>query len=36
MGSVLAFNPAAPGLILGFPEDLFLTEINFLDVADIN
>ena len=36
MDSVLASHPAAPGSILAIPEDLFLTEINYLDVAEIN
>ena len=33
---VLASHPAAPGSILGIPEDLYLTEINSIDVAEIN
>ena len=36
MDSVLTSHPVAPGSILGVPEDLFLTEINSLDVAEIN
>ena len=36
MESVLDSHPAAPGWILGVPEDLFLTEINSLNVAEIN
>ena len=36
MDSILASLPAAPGSILGVPEDLFLTEFNSLDVAEIN
>ena len=36
MNSVPASHPAALGSILGVPEDLFLTEINYLDVAEIN
>ena len=36
MDSVLALNPAALGSILAIPEDLLLTEIYFLYVAEIN
>ena len=36
MDSVLASHLAAQGSILGVPEDFFLTEINSLDVAEIN
>ena len=35
MESILASHPAAPALILGIPEDLFLMEIYSLDVAEI-
>ena len=31
-----ASHPAAPVSILGFPEDLFVTEIYSLDVDEIN
>ena len=36
MDSVLDSHPVAPGSILGVSEDLFLTEINSLNVAEIN
>ena len=36
MDSVLALHPVALGLILGVPEDLFLTEIYHLNVAEVN
>ena len=36
MDSVLASHPVAPCLILGVSKDLFLTENNYLDVAEIN
>ena len=36
MDSVLALHPVALGLILGVPEDLFLTEIYYLNVAEVN
>ena len=35
MDSVLAPHTSAPGLILGVPEDLFLTEIYSLDAAEV-
>ena len=36
MDSVLALHPVTLGLILGVPEDLFLTEIYHLNVAEVN
>ena len=36
LDSVLASQPAASGLILGIPEDLFLVEIYSLGVAEIH
>ena len=36
MDIVLASHPAAPGLILGIPKDLFLMEIYSLDVGEIH
>ena len=36
MDSVLAPHTSAPGLILGVPEDLSLTEMYSLDVAEIH
>ena len=36
MDSVFALHPVAQGSILGIPEDLFLTEIYSLHVAEIH
>ena len=35
MDRILASHPAAPALILGVPEDLYLLEIYSLNVAEI-
>ena len=33
---VFAFHPVAPGSNFGVPEDSILTDINSLDVAEVN